>query len=189
MKTRGNCCHSWRQLCRRECLGYCGDVEFEGQLSQNSIIWPLPPSLASSSKITNLIAINCLYMYFFLFNTYFYLAMPGLSYSMWDLVPWPRIEPRPLALGAQSLSHWTTGKSLCMHFWNIYFSYLNVSPRRHTSSFSLTQGKQVVNLSPQFTLYIIWWLKVWGLERSRARLWPWLLHLRVMMALRGFFNF
>ena len=31
---------------------------------------------------------------------------------MWDLVPWPRIElriqPRPLALGAWSLSHWTT---------------------------------------------------------------------------------
>ena len=33
-------------------------------------------------------------------------------WSMWDLVPWPRIEPRiqprPLALGAWSLSHWTT---------------------------------------------------------------------------------
>ena len=25
---------------------------------------------------------------------------------MWDLVPWPGIEPRPPALGAQSLSHW-----------------------------------------------------------------------------------
>ena len=28
-----------------------------------------------------------------------------LSCGMWDLVPWPGIEPRPLALGAQSLSH------------------------------------------------------------------------------------
>ena len=27
---------------------------------------------------------------------------------MWDLVPWPEIEPRPLALGAWTLSHWTT---------------------------------------------------------------------------------
>ena len=27
---------------------------------------------------------------------------------MWDLVPWPGIKPRPLALGAQSLSCWTT---------------------------------------------------------------------------------
>ena len=30
------------------------------------------------------------------------------SSEMWDLVPWPGIEPRPPALGAQSLSHWTT---------------------------------------------------------------------------------
>ena len=29
---------------------------------------------------------------------------------MWDLVPWPGIEPRPLALGARSLSHWTKGR-------------------------------------------------------------------------------
>ena len=27
---------------------------------------------------------------------------------MWALVPWLGIEPRPPALGAQSLSHWTT---------------------------------------------------------------------------------
>ena len=27
---------------------------------------------------------------------------------MWDLVPWPGIEPRPLALGVRSLSHWNT---------------------------------------------------------------------------------
>ena len=27
---------------------------------------------------------------------------------MWDLVPWPGIEPRPPALGARSLSHWIT---------------------------------------------------------------------------------
>ena len=31
-----------------------------------------------------------------------------LSCSMWDLVPWPGIEPGSPALGAQSLSHWTT---------------------------------------------------------------------------------
>ena len=28
--------------------------------------------------------------------------------GMWDLVPWPGIEPGSPALGAQSLSHWTT---------------------------------------------------------------------------------
>ena len=35
-------------------------------------------------------------------------SMWALSCSMWDLVPWPGIEPRHLALGAWSLSHWTT---------------------------------------------------------------------------------
>ena len=37
-----------------------------------------------------------------------YLTVPGLYCSMWDLVPQPGIESRPPALGAQSLSHWTT---------------------------------------------------------------------------------
>ena len=31
-----------------------------------------------------------------------------LTCSMWDLVPWPGIEPRSPALGGQRLSHWTT---------------------------------------------------------------------------------
>ena len=35
-------------------------------------------------------------------------ATLGLSYSIWDLVPRSGIESRPPALGAQSLSHWTT---------------------------------------------------------------------------------
>ena len=53
----------------------------------------------------------------------FYLAVPGLSCGtwsagfshrmqtlscgMWDVNPWPGIKPRPSALGAWSLSHWT----------------------------------------------------------------------------------
>ena len=35
-------------------------------------------------------------------------GMRTLSYSMWDLVPWPGIGPGPPALRAQNLSHWTT---------------------------------------------------------------------------------
>ena len=31
---------------------------------------------------------------------------------MWDLVPWPGIEPRPPALEVWSLSHWTTREVL-----------------------------------------------------------------------------
>lgn len=39
-----------------------------------------------------------------------------LSCRMWDVVPWPGIEPRPPALGLQSLSHWTTRKILYFLF-------------------------------------------------------------------------
>ena len=34
------------------------------------------------------------------------------SYSMWDLVPWPGIEPDPPVLETWSLSHWTTREVL-----------------------------------------------------------------------------
>ena len=40
-----------------------------------------------------------------------------LSCGMWDLDPWPRVEPGIPALGAQSLSHWTTGKSWDSASW------------------------------------------------------------------------
>ena len=33
--------------------------------------------------------------------------MRTINCGMWDLVPWPGIEPRPSVLGMQSLSHWT----------------------------------------------------------------------------------
>ena len=36
--------------------------------------------------------------------TFIYLDAPGLSCSIWDLVPSPGIEPGPPALGAQSVS-------------------------------------------------------------------------------------
>ena len=38
-------------------------------------------------------------------------GMWTLSCSMWDLIPWPGIEPGTPALGTQSLSHWTTKES------------------------------------------------------------------------------
>ena len=36
--------------------------------------------------------------------------MRALSCGTWDLVPRPRIELRPPALGEQSLNHWTARK-------------------------------------------------------------------------------
>ena len=39
---------------------------------------------------------------------YLSFGMQTLSWGLWDLVPWPGIKPRPLALGARSPCHWTT---------------------------------------------------------------------------------
>ena len=36
-----------------------------------------------------------------------YLAVPGLSYGIWDLVPWPGVEPGPL--------HWECRKVTLLH--------------------------------------------------------------------------
>ena len=44
---------------------------------------------------------------------FFFFGCTGLSYSMWDLFPWPGIEPRPPALRAWSLSHWITREIQC----------------------------------------------------------------------------
>ena len=55
-------------------------------------------TIASSTKNS--------FLFFFLFNMYFYFVTAlDLSCSMWDLVPPPGIEPRPPALGEQSISH------------------------------------------------------------------------------------
>ena len=40
------------------------------------------------------------------FFFFFPLAMPSLSCGMWDLVPWPRIEPGAPTLGRWSFSQW-----------------------------------------------------------------------------------
>ena len=41
-----------------------------------------------------------------------YLAVPGLSCGMQDLIPRPGIEPGPPALGAWSLGHWSSREVL-----------------------------------------------------------------------------
>ena len=52
-------------------------------------------------------------------------GMQTLSCSMQDLVPRPGIEPGPPALGAQSLTHWTTWEVPLPNFLFIYlFIYL-----------------------------------------------------------------
>ena len=48
--------------------------------------------------------------------------MQTLSCGMWDLVPRPGIKPGPPALGAWSLSHWTTRAVPEIDFWLHFFS-------------------------------------------------------------------
>ena len=52
-----------------------------------------------------LFKVNCIYSFYLTFTN---LAVLGLSCGTQDLVPCPGIQPRPPALGAWSLSHWTT---------------------------------------------------------------------------------
>ena len=51
----------------------------------------------------------------------------SLSCCKWDPVPWPGIEPRPPALGAQSLSHWTSREVLK----GLFLKPLTVCPSRY----------------------------------------------------------
>ena len=56
---------------------------------------------------------------FFFFLIFIYLAVLGLSCGMWDPVPWSGVEPRPPALGARSLSHWTAREVPAVFFINV----------------------------------------------------------------------
>ena len=57
----------------------------------------------------------------------------SVAACVWDLVPWPGIEPRPLALGARSLNHCTTREVP-----NLWFSItLFLCEQWHTSWNSL----------------------------------------------------
>ena len=58
------------------------------------------------------------------FKIFVCLAVSGPSCMMWDLVPCPEIPPRLPALGAWSLSHWTTREVLRAPVWPPLFSLL-----------------------------------------------------------------
>ena len=87
-----------------------------------------------------------------------YLAVLALSCGMWDLVPWPGIEPRPLAVGVRSLSHWTTREDPIIPFWNIPYTGLlrSISPSLPEGThacfpsipFNLQNGSCVIDLTP-----------------------------------------
>ena len=57
----------------------------------------------------------------FLKTFFIYLAVPGLSCGLWDLVLWPGIKPMPPALGARNLSHWKPRKSPGFTLFILFF--------------------------------------------------------------------
>ena len=97
-----------------------------------------------------------------------YLAAPGLSCSMQDLVPWPGAELGPLELGAWRLSHWTSrevplGTSLLSGptRWSRHLLYFPCSNPRSSSLFKdpwllLLEhgvGNQAANAGPQYCVF------------------------------------
>ena len=61
-----------------------------------------------------------------------------LYWSVWDLVPWPRIEPRPPTFGAWNLSHWTTREVPQCCFYGLQ-DYMLGSAVQSPQSFSMEQ--------------------------------------------------
>ena len=53
-------------------------------------------------------------------------GLQTLSYSMWDLGPWPGIEPGPSELGVWNLSHWTT-RQVPKGKFNLLFAQIPLS--------------------------------------------------------------
>ena len=78
--------------------------------------WNFSFSISPSNQYSGLISLQSKRLSRVVLNTtvqkilkiFIYLAVLGLSCSMWYLIPWPGMEPKPPALGAQSLSYWTT---------------------------------------------------------------------------------
>ena len=90
------------------------------QISQYAFVC-LFTNLAESSQGLAQIIPNTFYNKIFIYLAVLSLScsMCTLSYGMWDLVPWPGIEPGPPAVGGQSLSHWTSREVIPNTFWSI----------------------------------------------------------------------
>ena len=90
-----------------------------------------------------------------------------LSCGMWDLVPWPGIEPRLPAVGVQSLSHWTTGEVPKVWLWSIKvtsrMTWFDLQRPGHRST-KLLLNKVTKNLS--FLREAKWHHRVFSLQEK-----------------------
>ena len=86
---------------RQECWEWVAISFFKGSFQCRD--WICAPSIAGGFFF-----LFQIFYLFILLHQLFVVAHGIFSCGMWDLVPWPGIEPRPPALGVQTLSHWTT---------------------------------------------------------------------------------
>ena len=84
-------------------------------IKKNWIIWSRSLNLLSVKISWSPYLFKNIYLYSFIWLYLVLVVVHGvfsrclhtLSFGMWDLVPWPGIEPGPPTLGAQSLRHCT----------------------------------------------------------------------------------
>ena len=85
----------------------------------------------------------------------------GLSCSMWDLIPWPSIKPRPPALGTQRLEPLDYQRSpssesfmLAFTCCSAFFSLLNKFSPQYTVSFPyFTLLIELIRLIPLYVIF------------------------------------
>ena len=86
-------------------------------------------------------------------------GMRTLNCCMWDLVPWPGIEPRTLALGAQSVSQWPTREVPQLSTsLSLLPAYRNVGDKKPLFPSSLSQELADYSLKVKSAL----WLFLYG---------------------------
>jgi len=86
--------------------------------------------------------------------TLFYLGLCQVAHGI--LVPWPRIEPMPPALGARSLNHWTTSEVP-----EVFFKTQKpLLPSKDSSSVLLTECYLLLRVQSQRTP--MWTLRAVG---------------------------
>ena len=80
----------------------------------------------------------CLYFLFFSICFKIYLAVPGLSWAMWDLVPWPRIKQGPL--------NWELEFKPLDHQGHPVLCFLSLTPNWSVRLFQFYPLKYLLNL-------------------------------------------
>ena len=120
-------CVSFEAHCGK-CSPGCGCFSRRSQFKQNPskpicqyVGQEQDPTLSAENIFLDLLSVFCLLIILYLLGcdrsahgTFhavcgtFSRGVQSLSCVLWDLGPPPRIEPWPLALGARSLSYWTT---------------------------------------------------------------------------------